>query len=76
LHGFQHLPFSEALTAAHQLTGAATYWPEAKFRECYAAGRINRDDLLAALEEATAGQFVGRALDQSRRSGDARPDPT
>jgi hypothetical protein len=39
LHGFQHLPFSEALTAAHQLTGAATYWPEAKFRECYAAGR-------------------------------------
>lgn len=66
LHGFQHLPFSEALTAAHQLTGATTYWPEAKFRECYAAGRINRDDLLAALEEAhLAGQFVAHSAAHS-----------
>lgn len=52
LHGFQHLPFPEALAAAHRLNGAATYWPESRFRECYASGRISRDDLLAAIAEA------------------------
>jgi hypothetical protein len=51
LHGFQHLPFAEALTAAHGLNGAATYWPEAKFRACLASGRITRDDLTAALDD-------------------------
>jgi len=51
LHGFQHQPFAEALTAAHGLNGAATYWPEAKFRECLASGRITRDDLSAALDD-------------------------
>lgn len=52
LHGFQHLPFPEALAAAQRLTGATTYWPESKFRECYDKGRITRDDLCAALDEA------------------------
>jgi len=68
LHGFQHLPFTEALDAAHALTGAATYWPEARFRECFAAGRISRDDLDAALSDAGLAdldQPVYRAL--SRR---------
>ncbi|PKO90519.1 MAG: DUF2309 domain-containing protein [Betaproteobacteria bacterium HGW-Betaproteobacteria-12] len=51
LHGFQHLPFAAALAAAQQLSGATTYWPEARFRECFAAGRISRDDLAAALDE-------------------------
>ncbi len=51
LHGFQHLPFAEALAAAHELTGARVYWPEERFRACYAAGRIECDDLLAALAE-------------------------
>ncbi|RIX47646.1 MAG: DUF2309 domain-containing protein [Rhodocyclales bacterium GT-UBC] len=51
LHGLQHLPFAEALAAAHRLTGAATYWPEAQFHAAYAAGRIGRDDLLQALTE-------------------------
>ena len=52
LHGFQHLPFSEALAAAHHLTGAQCYWPESRFRACYEAGRITRDDLLTALDDA------------------------
>ena len=52
LHGFQHLPFTAALATAHELTGAATYWPEWRFRAAFAAGRINRDDLLGALDEA------------------------
>ncbi|MGE5470121.1 MAG: DUF2309 domain-containing protein [Bacteroidota bacterium] len=52
LHGFQHLPFAEALAAAHRLTGAAVYWPEARFHAAFAAGRVDRDDLRAALDDA------------------------
>lgn len=51
LHGFQHLPFAEALTAANALTGANTWWPEAAFRACLASGRIVREDLDAALDD-------------------------
>lgn len=65
LHGFQHLPFAEALTAAGALTGAATWWPEAKFRACLASGRITRDDLAAALDDFGVSDLdapLGRAL--------------
>lgn len=51
LHGFQHLPFAEALAAAQQLSGATPYWPENQFRREFATGRINREDLSAALSE-------------------------
>lgn len=51
LHGFQHLPFDEALAAARRLNGAAVYWPEPRFHAAYAAGRIVREDVLAGLEE-------------------------
>lgn len=69
LHGFQHLPFAEALTAAQALTGATTYWPEARFRACFAAGRISRDDLAAALDEVGVGR-----LDEELRHGLNRRD--
>ena len=52
LHGFQHLPFAEALSAASLLTGAQTYWPEARFRESFGKGRISREDLNFALDAA------------------------
>ena len=52
LHGFQHLPFEQALAAAQDLTGARTSWPEANFQAAYAAGRITRQDVLAALDDA------------------------
>ena len=65
LHGFQHLPFTEALAAAQRLTGARAYLDEAEFRACHAAGRITVDDLAAALDEAgqeRLDEFVVRGL--------------
>lgn len=49
LHGLQHLPFPEALAEARQLTGANPWLGEQRCREYLAAGRIMREDLLAAL---------------------------
>ncbi|MEZ5447873.1 MAG: DUF2309 domain-containing protein [Thiolinea sp.] len=51
LHGFQHLPFPEALQQAQQLNGAYGYLPAKVFREHYRSGRINQDDLDAVLAQ-------------------------
>jgi len=51
LHGFEHLPFAEALEKARGLTGAEGYLPEAQFRAFYRDGRITREDLDAVLSE-------------------------
>ena len=51
LHGFQHLPFAEALAAAQRLTGARPWWPASRFLEEWAAGRIERADVLAAFDD-------------------------
>ncbi len=51
LHGFQHLPFPEALKAARQVTGAYGYLPAERFRDLCRAGRISRADLIAVLDQ-------------------------
>jgi len=54
LHGFQHLPFPQALAEARRLTGAASYLPLAHFRDLFRQGRIDKEDLLAVLEAEEA----------------------
>ena len=61
LHGFQHLPFPQALAAAHKVTGTYGYLPEEQFHACYRAGRISREDLeqvLNADPELNAGEDI------------------
>ena len=50
LHGFQHLPFPQALAAAHKVTGAYGYLSEEQFHACFRAGRVSREDLQQVLD--------------------------
>ena len=52
LHGFQHLPFEEALAEVERITGIAGHLCESEFRRYYAEQRIENEDLDAVLSQA------------------------
>lgn len=51
LHGFQHLPFQEAVVAAEGYNGACGFLEEKQFRKFYQQGRINDTDLVHVLKD-------------------------
>jgi uncharacterized protein len=54
LHGWQHLPFAEALREVHALSGVWPWLPEDECRQLKAAGRIDDADLRHALARMAA----------------------
>lgn len=61
LHGFEHLPFAQALAEAGRLIGATPWLAAARSRELFAEGRVNAADLDAALRRlpaVDAGQML------------------
>lgn len=54
LHGYQHLPFEEALAQAEQLTGIRAWLPEEEFRKRYRTGQIDERDWEAILARRSA----------------------
>lgn len=62
LHGFQHLPFPQALGAARRLTGASPWLPAADCRRLHTEGRIDDSDLDAGLD--AVGGETGMRLDE------------
>ncbi|MCB1984795.1 MAG: DUF2309 domain-containing protein [Burkholderiales bacterium] len=53
IHGFQHLPFEEAVKEVEALTGVHGYLSDDRNRDLYRRGYINDDDLAAALAHET-----------------------
>ena len=54
LHGFQHLPFRDAVAAAQAVNGTPGFLPLGRFREYFHAGRITLEDLDDVLDETPA----------------------
>jgi uncharacterized protein YbcC (UPF0753/DUF2309 family) len=51
LHGYQHLPFPDAIKEARKSNGNSGYLPIEQFRQFFASGRISNEDLEVVLLE-------------------------
>lgn len=67
LHGYQHLPFEQALSEARKDLGVSGFWPLSRFREEYTKGRITAKDLDAVLDDAHPAMDVEIVPGVSRR---------
>ncbi|MEW7998961.1 MAG: DUF2309 domain-containing protein [Candidatus Thiodiazotropha endolucinida] len=68
LHGFQHLPFQEALATARRTTGARGFLPLEKYRDYYNQGRISLEDLISCVEQERDLEPETRLADTARGS--------
>lgn len=58
LHGFQHLPFPDALASASRLTGERVWLTDKAWRGLYGEGRIDDADLVAAMAQVARAASV------------------
>ncbi|MFZ1861944.1 MAG: putative inorganic carbon transporter subunit DabA, partial [Candidatus Competibacter sp.] len=73
LHGYQHLPFEEALAAAEALTGIHPYLPDTAFRKLFRADRIVAADLdavFARRPELEIDRVLARTGDRAIHRGE------
>jgi hypothetical protein len=73
LHGFEHLPFPEALAQAERAIGTHGYLSEAQFRDYFRQGRITREDLLRVIDadtELAGDEELFRVGDEAFRKRD------
>lgn len=68
---YEHLPFAQALRAAHADSGSLGYLPASEYRRFFRAGRITRHDLFAVLA-AEPEQWVERELYVTALSNDIK----
>ncbi len=69
LHAFEHLPFEQAVIDASHIFGTEPYMTEAAYRAELARGRIQIEDIKAALEsEPDAVIFAGLSRRSLRRA--------
>ncbi|MES9991468.1 MAG: DUF2309 domain-containing protein [Candidatus Thiodiazotropha sp.] len=73
LHGFQHLPFHEALASARRTTGARGYMPLQTYRDYYHQGRISHSDLVSCIEQESDLE-PGKPLAQKPQASLSRLD--
>lgn len=72
LERYEHLPFADALRAAHAHSGSLGYLPASEYRRFFRAGRINRHDIFSVLA-SEPDKFAERELYLTALANDIKP---